>query len=1033
MLSRSSTLFVFLFSYSVAYPQWVELENLPSWGIEASYKMGDVLWVGTSNGLYSSVDTGRTFRMEEALPRGLDVVGIKEMNGELLVLGKQFLEQKADLLLCKLINGGKHWQIIPTGILPHRTIRFEVINDRIYIGVCPVNIGTCFLYRSDDNGSTFKQISVHPFISMITGQDSIVLALSYKVLYISYNYGENFSKIYGELNIDNSLRQVFIRDSTLLMTTYFGEFLTSENLGETWDTTGTPFLGVWWLYEIPDTDSIYIYEDGKHYFSDDFYQTWEFIGNDEPYNVNIPGRLYNFGNRRIKSERRLYLDQADGNWEPIDQGMFNGIVAGLRTDGKSIVAFINGEICRSSDLGSSWNRINPPNANSNGWYELALHDNWVYLYNFWDIYATPDNGITWKKIYFDKPEWLWNDESTVYFLRDTSALYRVDGEMLTLISDDLPGYSFGFCPVEDGYWHLDKGYNLYFLPKGGTQWEFKTQVRNGSMSSRVQLKCYKDLIIFTQHGTIFTSYDNGTTWNEYNLPVLNHVASKPGTINRHNGSLYIGGQHPYAGVMVSHDKGATWSFFNGNLENTYIENMILSGDRLYANMEDFGGLWSRSLKGTLVSGKVFSDVNSNHIFDRHEKPVANIPVIARPSNKATRTDSNGFYLLELPLGDTLSVVTASAYDEVEPDLAVASNGAFRQDFAIQPQDVVHDAGVFIGPTSEINKLTSVKFKVTAINSGTMPLANSQLILHLPRNWKFYKANPAPTSVETDSVRWAFADLPAGKSVTIQIEAVAIQIVPGQTEKIYARINADQADTYPFNNSFVRECMLGNPILPLSKEVFPTPYLHPDYSALNQRLEYSIIFDYPQTNGLPFTISDTLSPYLNLQTFALTYSDVPCTWEILDNRVIRFTFTPDGIPKQQRVVRFSIEPEKGLPVGTLMTNTAMLESPQHSPIVSLPAVAEINYPWPQWKSPGNPGQLQCYPNPAGNFSVATWSKPLSKDGLVEVYNTQGQLTSSHQIGYGSSQFWLPTDVFPSGLYFIRIVAEEQKYVGKLIVE
>ncbi|MBX2892004.1 MAG: T9SS type A sorting domain-containing protein [Saprospiraceae bacterium] len=1028
MLSRSFLFFVWLFSsFSNASAQWVELENLPSRGIEASYKMGDVLWVGTSNGLYFSVDTGKTFRIEDDLPRGVNVTSIQELSGELLVFCNQFIQERNRLVLCKTADNGETWKVIDTGLPPCLWARYFVIGGKIYIPSCTGPNLTEF-YRSDDKGETFQFINMHYQFKWMVGLDSVLLGLTYYTISVSRDYGQTFDKIYSLNNTDNSIRQVIQSDSTVLISTWFGELLKSNNWGATWDTVQFQIGNNLIFWQDPD-DTLLFASRGKYIFkSNDFGETWDTLGSHFPNDITA---LYKIGDSQIAHAGSwIFTQMPDGSWKQGIQGIFNSNIWGICNSNNMLLAAINGKVSLSKDMARSWKAIPIPSASS-FIFGLSVIENRIYLSNSKGIYISYDEGNNWKQIYFEKIDRLITVNDDIYFTNGLS-LYQVKNEAIYLISDKLPNYLRGFGRSESGYWLLTGGYMLYFLPKNGVSWEYKSKVINAQVIGHIDIVTFEGRIFIPAYGSVYYSDDDGMTWKEASMPLPNFYLTNPGMIVIHENDLYLAAQSTYTGVMVSHDKGETWSFFNENLGNTHIKNLVVADNILLADARN-SGLWVRPLKGSFVSGKVFSDENSNHIFDRHEKPVANIPVVAQPSNKATRTDANGFYHLDVPLGETLSVVTTSVYDEVEPDWAVASNGAFQQDFAIQPKDIIHDASVFIGLTNEINKLTSVKFKLAATNSGTMPVTNAQLVLHLPRSWKFYKANLAPASVETDSVRWVLNDLSVGASVMIQIEAVAIQIVPGQAEKIYARINIDHADAYPLNNSFVRECTPGNPILPLSKEVFPMPYLHPDYLALNHRLDYSIIFDYPEASGMPFTISDTLSPYLDLQTFALIYSDVPCTWEILDNRIVRFTFTPDGISKQQRVVRFSIMPRAGLPIGTLIENTAYLEHPKIPARLSNPSVVAIGYPLPEWNPSRKPNQLQCYPNPATDFSIIVWAEPLQEDGVLEVFNTMGQLLVSHQIRYGFSQFQIPLEAFPTGQYSFRLITEKEKYVGKLIVK
>lgn len=202
MLSRSFLICVLpLFSFSNVLAQWVELESLPSRGIEASYKMGDVLWVGTSNGLYFSVDTGKTFRIEDELPRGVNVTSIQELSGELLVFCNQFIQERNRLILCKTADNGETWKVIDTGLPPCLWARYFVIGGKIYIPSCTGPNLTEF-YRSDDKGETFQFINMHYQFKWMVGLDSVLLGLTYYTISVSRDYGQTFDKIYSLNNTE---------------------------------------------------------------------------------------------------------------------------------------------------------------------------------------------------------------------------------------------------------------------------------------------------------------------------------------------------------------------------------------------------------------------------------------------------------------------------------------------------------------------------------------------------------------------------------------------------------------------------------------------------------------------------------------------------------------------------------------------------------------------------------------------------------------------------------------------------------------
>jgi hypothetical protein len=1018
----------FLFFCSPVFAQWVEIENLPSRGIETSYKLGNVLWVGTSNGLYYSTDAGTTFKLEEGLPRGLGVMNIHEIDGVLLVFCNQLVQEQSRLILCKSPDNGVSWKIIDTGLPPCVWTRYFVIGDKIYLPSCIGSPSITEFYRSDDRGETFQFVSMQPKFSWMAGNDSVFAGITSRTMHISKDYGQTSDTVYTINNPSDALYQVFQKDSSIIVTSLLGYILKSVDWGNTWDSIHLNLGSHLIFWEDLESNQLFAGSVEGIFKSGDFGYSWEEVPLKFPHRARA---MYQIENKIIVSDGSfLYSQSPDGTWENKDQGIFNCSVVELCYSDNNLLAFINGTAKISKNKGRSWKQI--PIPSSNPFYGLAVKSNLIYLSNSKGLFVSKNEGNSWKQIFWGSSIRLITHNSGIYITIDHS-LYEVNEENLSLINDNLPSHLRGFGRDESGYWFLNGTYGLYHLPIGSANWEYKSQIITDLVFDYAHITIIDDRLFIPAYGHVYYSDDSGATWNKSNMPLPNFSSTNPGMIVMHGGDMYLAAQSTHTGVMVSHDRGETWSFFNDNLGNTQIGSIVLADSLLFLTAKN-SGLWVHPLGGSIASGKVFSDENANLIPDREEKPLANIPIIARPSNKSTMTNTSGYYFLEIPFGDTISVAPPSPHHEVDPNFVVASKTVLNQDFAVRLSDTTGDLCIFISPTSGGNELLrEIKFRIVVTNSGTALMNSPKLVLHLSRNWKFYKANLSPANIEMDSVRWELSHMAPGESISIQVEAIVTNIKAGQSEWIFARVYSNQNDVYPFNNTFVREYHPDFTSSLFSKEVYPATTLSPQYTALNQHLEYTIIFDYPQTNDQEFTIVDTLSPHLDLTTFSLIFSDVPCKWEILDGRVVQFTFTTNGIPKRQQVIRFSIMPQTGLPLGVVIENTAFLTQFQTPPRSSNPTYVEINYPWPTWNPLGNPVKLQCYPNPASNFSVITWAEPLQQDGFLQIFNSTGQLQVTHHLRYGLSQYRISLEMFSNGPYFIHIITERERYTGKLIVE
>ena len=79
------------------------------------------------------------------------------------------------------------------------------------------------------------------------------------------------------------------------------------------------------------------------------------------------------------------------------------------------------------------------------------------------------------------------------------------------------------------------------------------------------------------------------------------------------------------------------------------------------------------------------------------------------------------------------------------------------------------------------------------------------------------------------------------------------------------------------------------------------------------------------------------------------------------------------------------------------------------------------------------QVQLTPNPANEQLMLTINARSEGKGLVEIYNPMGMLVKSFNLAAGQSEYALPTNQLPTGMYIVQVQwNKEPLYAGKLAI-
>jgi len=245
-----------------------------------------------------------------------------------------------------------------------------------------------------------------------------------------------------------------------------------------------------------------------------------------------------------------------------------------------------------------------------------------------------------------------------------------------------------------------------------------------------------------------------------------------------------------------------------------------------------------------------------------------------------------------------------------------------------------------------------------------------------------------------------------------------------------------------NDNYIEtECLeVFAPMDPNDKSVTPSGIGEQNYIADNTILEYKIRFQNIGTAPAEnIYIYDTISHFLDLNSFNQLNSSHYCFYEILFPNIIKWTFPnimlPDSTsnePESHGFIKYKIQQAPNNTIGTIIENSAAIFFDYNFPIITnktfntIGDIIEITTS--DFSIYNNSKDVQVFPNPSS--STITFDVYCS-NYLVEIYNIYGMKLSYIK---SNTNYQTTVDIknFSNGIYFYKIlVNNETTSTGKFL--
>jgi photosystem II stability/assembly factor-like uncharacterized protein len=524
-----SSLFLSVLSLSV-YPQMIQNMGIQGGNVAVLVSDGSMLFAGLDNGgIYSSDNGGLSWSRKN---NGLLNYDIRNM-----ICKDNIILASTTSQCYRSSDQGENWSIVNG--LPNSTIKamgskdpyiFVSTFDRV---LATSDYGSSWIYRS----AGILGNSVSSFIT----KDSLLIAGTSNGVFVTSDYGETWFERSSGLSIKN-INDLTIIDEKIFAAIAGNYVYVSSDNGLNWIYSGNG-LPVPNITGIFSNDSIlYASPFGNGiYTSSDFGNNWVPFNNG--YNSGSITNTLLLSDYSIfaGSESGVYEIKRDENlWVERNDGIYGMSIGAIEVnEGNLYIGTHGGRICRSSDLGISWNilKIAETFAQTRG---IVFLNNIIYAINDGFAFRSDDGGTSWYTL------WLPTYQLSSIAVKDNNVF-------------------IGSSSGTEGIW---------MSADGGDNWE---QKNNGIAGKRIYSIAADDLNLYAgTNGGLYISSDSGENWIVANWGILSNFYSN--TIKNVNGRIYTGGIND--GVFLSTNQGASWK--SKGLYNVIIKSIAGTDNSVYA-------------------------------------------------------------------------------------------------------------------------------------------------------------------------------------------------------------------------------------------------------------------------------------------------------------------------------------------------------------------------------------------------------------------------------------------------------------------
>ena|GEM_PF-4648183 len=466
------------------------------------------------------------------------------------------------------------------------------------------------------------------------------------------------------------------------------------------------------------------------------------------------------------------------------------------------------------------------------------------------------------------------------------------------------------------------------------------------------------------------------------------------------------------------------------------------------NVSTVGGLYSLlngfEVKGTVISGQVYLDVDSDGTRNGVDYNLANRRVRLLPDSSISFTDASGNYYFAVDPGtystefvaDTNWLLTSSP---TVYNVTVNSTDTAGLDFGINPIVDEYDMlSVLTGMTPRCGVIR--EYTVTYTNRSTTT-THGVVSLQLDADLSFSSSNPAPDAINGSLLEWDYDTLLVNESRVIHVFILMPAAAGTQLSSVLCVNALDQLSAVITTNCDSLNQTVTCSYDPNDKSVEPEGAGASHAVLKNSDLDYLVRFQ-NTGNDTAFlvVILDTIDPALDLSTLSVIASSHPVLTTIRPQRIVEFRFDdirlPDSIADEldsHGFVEYRIHPAAGVTEGTIVSNTAHIYFDFNSGVSTNEVTTTLVSTIGILEIPGAEEGFIIYPDPVKDQSTLQVLNAHVKGFDLMIVNALGQVAETQHVAGGSAI--IRKKNLNSGIYFVIIRDPERGTVlkGRFVIE
>ena len=479
---------------------------------------------------------------------------------------------------------------------------------------------------------------------------------------------------------------------------------------------------------------------------------------------------------------------------------------------------------------------------------------------------------------------------------------------------------------------------------------------------------------------------------------------------------------------------------------------MLAGEEVYIEVQDtWAGVSSFDIDFDTcevdsmlldIQGSVYYDLNNNGIKDLGEMGKFLTPILSDPAGIYTFSGVEGHYyspVSDLPDGIYEIAPTLEDYWSISTDSLVYTiivDPDFEQrdslDFGLHPDTLFYDITADI--TNSAHKCNdTIYYWLDVQNTGTI-LPSGIMHIELDDSLYYVNADVAPDSIVGQNVYWSYTDLFFGYTEGIVLE---LGTPDGFEDTVtsYFNVTIDTAGVEVLSVTDTLTRPINCAYDPNDKT--PTPAGFGDMGNIpptTERIEYLIRFQNTGTDtATNVVIEDQLDENLNWGTLNILSTSHFMELEMDDGGNVSFIFNniflPDSnvnMPGSQGFVKYEIELDEGLPIGTSIYNTAEIYFDLNPAIVTNTTVNTLWVDDAGLNDNSIDQTLRVYPNPFTDQTTVYFDQDLS-NYQIEVVDLLGNRVYENRQMNGNQQM-IDGKFLNKGVYLLLLT---DKHSGEII--